>query len=76
VALEPLSCFTVVLPGALCPVVLRFLGRDVDGRLLCVLARSSCRARSCLGRWSGVGLVVIPVSAVRRVLPAAPFAKF
>lgn len=72
--LEPLSCFTVVLPGAQCPVVLRFLGLDTDGRLLCVLARSSCRASSCLGRWSGVGLVVVPASAVRRVLPPLPFA--
>ncbi len=72
--LEPLSCFTVLLPGAQCPVVLRFLGLDVDGRLLCVLARSSCRASSCLGRWSGRGLVAVPPSAVRRVLPSRPFA--
>lgn len=69
------SCVSVVLPGALAPCVLRVVGAVGSGsgfRLRCVVAGPLLPA-SCLGRWSGSGAVRVPLSAVRRVLPSAPF---
>ena len=72
------SCLSVRLPGALGPCVLRvasWVGSPgASGfRLRCsvVCAGSS----SSLGRWSGRGFVLVPLSAVGRVLPALPFAS-
>lgn len=68
------SCIAVRLPGALCPCVLRVCGVVGFGssfRLRCSLV--SAGGQSCLGRWSGKGFVLVPVSAVRRVLPQKPF---
>lgn len=70
------SCFSCRLPGSSAPCVLRVLewvGEPcVHGfRLRCCLVQGSLPAQ--LGRWSGRGFVLVPLSAVGRVLPSSPF---
>ena len=72
------SCLSVRLPGALAPCILRvayWVGSPSSGsfRLRCSLV--SAGDSSSLGRWSGRGFVLVPLSAVGRVLPALPFAS-
>lgn len=72
------SCLSVRLPGALGPCVLRvvcWVGSPGSSsfRLRCSLV--SAGGSSSLGRWSGRGFVLVPLSAVGRVLPALPFAS-
>ena len=70
------SCLSVRLPGSSAPCVLRvacWVGSPgaKSFRLRCSLVQGSLPAQ--LGRWSGRGFVLVPLSAVGRVLPASPF---
>lgn len=70
------SCITCHLPGSSAPCVLRvecWVGEPSapSFRLRCSLVQGSLPAQ--LGRWSGRGFVLVPVSAVGRVLPSSPF---
>ena len=72
------SCLSVRLPGSLGPCVLRvasWVGSPgaAGFRLRCSLV--SAGGSPSLGRWSGRGFVLVPLSAVGRVLPALPFAS-
>jgi hypothetical protein len=72
------QCVSVRLPSASGPVILRVVAVRPDGALCCVSALSAPQPKSCLGAWSGIGSVRVPVDKVSGIFPtsdAGPFRR-